>query len=71
MKAENFKRAKEIERQITMLDNYLNHDLKEDGRSITLNRVMVNDEIFEEVVGLIACRVSWMIKELSEEFDKL
>ena len=71
MKAENFKRAKEIERQITMLDNYLNHDLKEDGRSITLNRVMLNDEIFKEVVGLISCRVSWMIKELSEEFDKL
>ena len=71
MKAENFKRAKEIERQIAILDNYLNRDLKEDGRSITLNRVMVNDEIFEEVVGLIACRVSWMIKELSEEFDKL
>lgn len=71
MKAENFKRAKEIERQITILNNYLNRDLKEDGRSITLNRVMVNDEIFEEVVGLIACRVSWMIKELSEEFDKL
>jgi len=71
MKAENFKRAKEIERKIAILDNYLNRDLKEDGRSITLNRVMVNDEIFEEVVGLIACRVSWMIKELSEEFDKL
>lgn len=71
MKAENFKRAKEIERKIAILDNYLNRNLKEDGRSITLNRVMVTDEIFEEVVGLIACRVSWMIKVLSEEFDKL